>query len=167
MTERDWRRFAVGAEVTGTVSAIPRPGAIGIFVDLDGAPGFVDVLSLPRQVGAWPSVGVTTTFEVLTRGPRQIRLWPLDPRFRSGPFGNGVPEHEWLARKARYPEGAVLTAEVSDAYVSDGSYVVRYEGGWSFLEGDGEPPEVGARADYEVVRHLDRTRRTLLRPAGT
>lgn len=160
--------FEVGAVVTGTVSAVPRPGAIGVFVDLDGErPGFVDVLSLPRQVEAWPPVGVTTTFEVLTRGPRQIRLWPLDPAFRAGPFDNGVSEEEWQARKARYPVGAVLTAEVSDAFVSDGSYVVRFAGGWAALEGDGAPPEVGTRADYEVVRHLDTTRRTLLRPAGT
>lgn len=110
---------------------------------------------------------MTTTFEVLTRRPRQIRRWPLDPAFRDGPFRTDVPEVEWHARKARYPVGTVLTAEVSDAYVSDGSYTLRYEGGWSYLEGDGALPEVGSRAGYEVVRHLDTTRRTLLRPAGT
>ncbi|RSD20375.1 hypothetical protein EIY87_17265 [Amycolatopsis eburnea] len=162
-----WRRFELGATVTGTVSLIPRPGAIGILVDVDGVQGFVDVLSLPRQVESWPAVGTTTTFEVLTRRPGQIRLWPLDPAFRDGSFDNGVSAEEWLARKARYPVGTLLTAVVSDAYVSDGSYTVRYVGGWSRLEEDGELPEVGSTAGYEVVRHLDTTRRTLLRPAGT
>ncbi|ADJ50926.1 hypothetical protein AMES_9100 [Amycolatopsis mediterranei S699] len=157
--------FEVGAVVTGTVSAIPRPGAIGLFVDLEGdRQGFVDVLILPRQVESWPAVGTTTTFEVLARRPEQVRLWPLDPEFRSGPLDNGVSEAEWRARKERYPVGTALTAEVTRAFVSDGSYLVRYEGGWSLLEGDGEPPEVGTRAAYEVVRHLDTTRRTLLRP---
>ena len=169
MTEADWRRFEIGAEVTGTVSLIPRPGVIGIFVDIGGAPheGFVDVLALPREVEAWPAVGTETTFEVLTRRPGQLRLWPLEPRFRDGPFRNGVSEDEWQARTARYPVGTTLTAVVSNAYVSDGSYSVRYEGGWSHLEGGGELPEVGTSARYEVVRHLDTTRRTLLRPADT
>ena len=78
-------RYGLGAVVTGEVVRIPRPGAIGIFVDVAGTPGFVDVLSLPRQVEAWPAVGVTTTFEVLTRRPGQLRLWPLDQsgRFRA------------------------------------------------------------------------------------
>ncbi|WP_086843747.1 hypothetical protein [Amycolatopsis kentuckyensis] len=167
MTENDWRRFEIGAVVTGTVSLIPRPGAIGIFLDLGGAPGegFVDVLNLPREVEAWPRVGTTTTFEVLDRRPGQIRLWPLDPVFRAGPFGNGVPEDEWRARKARYPVGAVLAAEVTNAFISDGSYIVRYEGGFAVLESDGELPEVGTLATYEVIGHLDTTRRTLLRPS--
>ena len=169
MVERDWRRFEVGAVVTGKVSLIPRPGAIGIFLDLGGVPGegFVDVINLPRQVEAWPAVGTTTTFEVLSRRPGQLRLWPLAPEFRDGPFRNDVSEDEWRARKAYYPVGTTLTAVVSEAYVSDSSYVVRYEGGWSVLEGDGELPAVGTSAEYEVTRHLDTTRRTLLRPAGT
>jgi predicted RNA-binding protein with RPS1 domain len=46
--------FEVGAVVTGTVSAIPRPGAIGLFVDLAGERrGFVDVLTLPRRPESW------------------------------------------------------------------------------------------------------------------
>ncbi|MEV6448768.1 hypothetical protein [Amycolatopsis sp. NPDC051716] len=156
--------FEVGAVVTGTVSAIPRPGAIGLFVALAGErQGFVDVLTLPRRPESWPAVGTTTTFEVLARRPGQVRLWPLDPEFRSGPLDNGVSDEQWRARKARHPEGTVLTAEVSD--VCAGSYLVRYEGGWSVLEDDEEPPEVGTRAAYEVVRHLDTTRRTLLRPS--
>ncbi|MFG1640449.1 hypothetical protein ACGFMK_09190 [Amycolatopsis sp. NPDC049252] len=160
--------FEVGSVVTGTICLIPRPGAIGIIVDLDGEPeGFVDVMCLPRQVESWPAVGTKTTFEVLDRRPGQIRLWPFDPRFRSGPWDNGVSEDDWRARKSRYPVGVILTAEVSQAFLSDGSYFVRYEGGWSALEGEGAPPVVGSRADYEVVRHLDTTRRTLLRPLGT
>ncbi|MEU4518364.1 hypothetical protein AB0F52_06540 [Amycolatopsis sp. NPDC024027] len=156
--------FEVGAAVTGTVSAIPRPGAIGLFVELDGErQGFVDVLILPRRPESWPAVGTKTTFEVLAGRSGQVRLWPLDPEFRSGPLDNGVSDEQWRARKARHPVGTVLTAEVSDVYV--GSYLVRYEGGWSLLEDDEALPEVGTRAAYEVIRHLDTTRRTLLRPS--
>ena len=159
----DLRRcFPIGSDVTGVVSMIPKPGAIGIFVDLDGDPcGFVDVLNLPDDSAQWPPIGTETTFEVLTTTRGQARLWPLEPRFRRGAFDNGVSEAEWRARKARYPAGAVLSAEVSDAF-GDCSYFVRYEGGWSYLEG--EPPEVGTHAEYAVVRHLDTTRRTLLKP---
>jgi len=165
MVEEGWRRFEVGSVVAGIVSVIPRPGAIGLFVDLGGEPrGFVDVLSLPRQVEAWPAIGTKSTFEVLTRRPTQIRLWPLEPRLRSGPLENGVSEDEWPARKARYPIGAILTAEVTGAYAGDSTYFVRFEGGWSLLEGEAQ---VGSRTEYEVIRHLDTTRRTLLRPAGT
>jgi hypothetical protein len=156
--------FEVGAVVTGMVSAIPRPGAVGLFVDLDGGrQGFVDVLTLPRRPESWPAVGTQTTFEVLSRRSGQVRLWPLAPEFRSGPLDNGVSEEEWRAREARHPEGTVLTGEVSDVYT--GEYVVRYEGGWSLLESDGKSSEPGTRAAYEVVRHLDATRRTLLRPS--
>lgn len=40
--------YPVGDHVTGTVTLIPRPGTIGLFVDLGQPPtGFVDVIHFP------------------------------------------------------------------------------------------------------------------------
>jgi hypothetical protein len=63
-------RFPVGEAVAGRVALIPKPGVIGLFVDLGQEPeGFVDVLHLPRDPGEWPPVGTVTTFEVLQHRP--------------------------------------------------------------------------------------------------
>ncbi|WP_089918421.1 hypothetical protein [Lentzea albida] len=85
--QQRWERFSahleLGQRFTGTVVLVPRPGAIGVFVDL-GLPfgGFVDVLRLPREVERWPQVGTVTTFEVVWFDDRQqIRLKPLDPAY--------------------------------------------------------------------------------------
>src|SRR5689334_8491648 len=44
------RRFPVGAHVTGRVVKVPQPGAIGVFVDLNGPPpGFIDLIHLPTE----------------------------------------------------------------------------------------------------------------------
>ncbi|MGW5453669.1 hypothetical protein [Nocardia sp. NPDC003979] len=69
------RLYPVGDHVAGVVTLIPRPGAIGLFVDLDRPPtGFVDVLNLPEAVDRWPTVGTATEFEVLQHRHRQVRL---------------------------------------------------------------------------------------------
>ncbi|MFJ8960287.1 hypothetical protein ACIRG5_12960 [Lentzea sp. NPDC102401] len=82
---------AVGQRLTGTVVLVPRPGTIGVFVDL-GLPdtGFVDVLRLPHDPDRWPRVGTVSTFEVVwITDRRQIRLAPLDPAYR-GPVDLGA-----------------------------------------------------------------------------
>ncbi|MGW4121259.1 hypothetical protein [Nocardia sp. NPDC004711] len=85
--------FPVGGRVTGRVTQVPRPGTIGLFVDLGQPPtGFVDVLNLPDSVDEWPVVGTVTEFEVVhhTHQGHQVRLRPLNPpiaqslRSRSG-----------------------------------------------------------------------------------
>ncbi|MGW7345016.1 hypothetical protein [Streptomyces sp. NPDC054854] len=65
----------------GTVVLVPRPGAIGVFVDIGlEVGGFVDALLLPAETEAWPTEGVVTQFEVWwTDWPHQIRLKPVDP----------------------------------------------------------------------------------------
>lgn len=64
----------------GTVVLVPRPGAIGVFVDIGlEVGGFVDALLLPAETEAWPTEGVVTRFEVWwTDWPHQIRLKPVD-----------------------------------------------------------------------------------------
>ncbi|MFD4407409.1 hypothetical protein ACFWPH_32045 [Nocardia sp. NPDC058499] len=70
--------YPVGQQVTGTVADIPKPGVIGLFVDLGtGTPpwGFVDVLHLPDTPEQWPAVGTITEFEVVhhTHEGHQVR----------------------------------------------------------------------------------------------
>lgn len=54
VTDAKWERIRgslrYGQVVRGTVVAVPRPGAIGVFVDIGrGVGGFVDVLLLPER----------------------------------------------------------------------------------------------------------------------
>ncbi|MFE1315572.1 hypothetical protein [Streptomyces sp. NPDC058755] len=62
---------------------MPRPGAIGIFVDIGlDVGGFVDVVLLPRQEELWPAEGTVADFEIWWADSRQqIRLKPSDPRY--------------------------------------------------------------------------------------
>lgn len=67
--------YPIGHHVTGVVVAIPRPGVIGLFVDLGHPPtGFVDVGTLPLSSDQWPTVGTVTEFEILQHNRGQIRL---------------------------------------------------------------------------------------------
>lgn len=171
MTESDLdaarRTFLVGDHVTGTVTLIPRPGVIGLFVDLGTPPtGFVDVLHLPRSVDEWPGVGTVTDFEVLQHRHRQVRLWPLDDAFRVGTADYWRSEPEWHAVKHRYPVGAEVIAEITHVYPSNREYTVRFDGVWSALEWTDTPPVAGTSARFVVERHLDTTRRVLLRERG-
>ena len=73
---------------------MPRPGAIGVFIDV-GLPvgGFVDVLLLPWDEACWPAVGTESEFEVWWVDERmQIRLLPAETRYVREDFA------EYLAR---------------------------------------------------------------------
>jgi hypothetical protein len=158
------RTYPVGDHVTGTVTLIPRPGAIGLFVDLGQSPaGFVDVLHLPRSADQWPGVGTVTDFEVLQHRHQQVRLWPLDDAFRSSTARFPMSGTEWQAMKNRHPIGSVVTAEITHVFPSNREYVVTVDGVWSALSWTGTPPVVGTNAGFVVDRHLDATRRVLLR----
>lgn len=87
VTAQQWKSIraglSFGQRLPGRVVHVPRPGTIGVFVDL-GLPvgGFVDVLLLPREVTCWPVVGTQSEFEVWSADERmQIRLKPVDPAF--------------------------------------------------------------------------------------
>jgi hypothetical protein len=95
-TDAEWERIRgnlrFGQVLRGTVVKVPRPGAIGIFVDVGlGVGGFVDVLLLPEQAGEWPAEGTVTDFEVWWADSRQqIRLKPSDPQYLRKDFADFV-----------------------------------------------------------------------------
>lgn len=80
ITDAEWERIRgnlrFGQVLRGTVVKVPRPGAIGIFVDIGlGVEGFVDVLLLPEPAEQWPVEGTITDFEVWWADSRQqVRL---------------------------------------------------------------------------------------------
>lgn len=99
ISDAEWRRIRgelrFGQVFTGTVVNVPRPGAIGIFVDIGlDVGGFVDVVHLPRTraEARWPVEGTVTRFEVWWAAdePQQIRLRPLDPAYRCDDFAEYV-----------------------------------------------------------------------------
>ncbi|PNE39419.1 30S ribosomal protein S1 [Streptomyces noursei] len=97
VTEEEWDRIRgslrLGQIVEGTVVAVPRPGAIGVFVDIGlSVGGFVDVVLLPDRSELWPTVGTVTGFEIwwAHRNGRQIRLKPADPRYLCADFDDFV-----------------------------------------------------------------------------
>jgi hypothetical protein len=145
---------------------IPQPGVIGLFVNLGQQPeGFVDALELPRELRQWPPVGTVTTFEVLQHRPGQLRLVPLDDRFRSPERLPGVPTPEqWLVIKDRFPVGAEVTATITGVYPANREYVVRFEDRCSTIEWTGDAPRVGTASQYTITRHLDQTRRIMITP---
>ena len=85
----------VGENLSGTVVWIPRPGTIGIGVDLGlRVGGFVDVLLLPRDVERWPELQTRTDFEILALGSRpQIHLRPVDRPFLREDYEGWVSHH--------------------------------------------------------------------------
>ncbi|MFF7446642.1 MULTISPECIES: hypothetical protein [unclassified Streptomyces] len=91
---RQWeetrRRLRFGQRFTGTVVLVPRPGNIGVFVDIGLAvSGFVDVILLPEHGESWPTVGTVSEFEVWWADERpQVRLKPVDPRFLREDFAD-------------------------------------------------------------------------------
>ncbi|WP_123531514.1 hypothetical protein [Streptomyces sp. 840.1] len=96
VTDAEWTRIRSGLRFgqvfEGTVVKVPRPGAIGIFVDIGlSVGGFVDVLLLPEQSDGWPAEGTVADFEIWWAGSsHQIRLKPSDSRYLRGDFADFV-----------------------------------------------------------------------------
>ncbi|WP_327575651.1 hypothetical protein [Streptomyces sp. NBC_00145] len=94
VTDAEWagirRGLCFGQVFEGTVVKVPRPGAIGIFVDIGlSVGGFVDVLWLPEQSDDWPAEGTVADFEIWWADSRQqIRLRPLDSRYQRNDFAD-------------------------------------------------------------------------------
>ncbi|MCF3103230.1 hypothetical protein IPZ58_16825 [Streptomyces roseoverticillatus] len=94
--DEEWAQIREGLHFgqlfKGTVVRVPRPGAIGIFVDIGlSIGGFVDVLLLPEQSESWPAEGTVTGFEVWWADSRkQIRLKPTDPQYLREDFTDFV-----------------------------------------------------------------------------
>lgn len=96
VTEAEWARLRRGLRFgqvfAGTVVRVPRPGTIGIFVDIGlSVGGFVDVVMLPRECVDWPTEGTVADFEIWWADDRQqIRLKPADSRYLRHDFTDFV-----------------------------------------------------------------------------
>ncbi|MFJ4910469.1 hypothetical protein ACIQCR_33080 [Streptomyces sp. NPDC093249] len=109
VTDAEWdetrRGLRFGQVYEGTVVLVPRPGNIGIFVDIGlAAGGFVDALILPHEGDDWPTEGTVTDFEIWWADSRQqIRLKPSDPRCLRHDFADFVARFspDWPSRIGR------------------------------------------------------------------
>ncbi|MFJ8857066.1 hypothetical protein ACIRD8_01405 [Streptomyces sp. NPDC102451] len=96
VTVAEWARIRSGLRfgqiLEGTVVKVPRPGAIGVFVDVGlSVGGFVDVLLLPERGEDWPTEGTVGEFEIWwADSRRQIRLKPADSRYLRDNFADFV-----------------------------------------------------------------------------
>src|SRR5205085_8011005 len=129
--------------------------------------GFVDSEHLPHDAHAWPAAGLTTEFEVLQHRRGQVRLWPLDPRWR-GTWARGSAQ-AWNEAKRRHPVGSVTSATVTGVFPANQEYVIRFSGDkvdqpWpgAILAWVDDPPSLGMTAQYQITAHLDTTRRILV-----
>jgi hypothetical protein len=100
-----WERIRAGLQLgqrlTGTVAWVPRPGSIGIGIDL-GLPvgGFVDVV-LPFDTARWPAKDTISDFAIWWMDERpQIRLIAIDPGYRREDFAEWILNHDSAAADA-------------------------------------------------------------------
>ena len=150
--------------MAGTVSNVPRPGAIGIFLDLGATapPGFIDGLALPRSADRWPSVGDVVRCVVGQHRVGQIRLLPTDPPLTSKQLGRTVAQ--WAGIRARYPVGARVTGRVFEVFPANREYLVRVGNERECVEYRGPEPSIGDVKEFRVAAHLDVLRRLRLEP---
>jgi hypothetical protein len=159
----------IGTVVHGTVAWVPSPiGVIGIGVDLGlQSRGFVDLLALPRNSEDWPTVGDTSTFEVLQHRHGEIRLLPADPALRRSPTHHRWSETAWSDVKGRYPVGSEVEMTVTRTFVANRECSVDDGHLQETVEWSGQEPAVGERRTFRVERHLDSIQRVVLvAPAG-
>ncbi|MGW6927533.1 hypothetical protein ACWGA9_40800 [Streptomyces sp. NPDC054950] len=130
VTDAEWARIrrglSFGQVFKGTVVKVPRPGAIGIFVDIGlSVGGFVDVLLLPDESEGWPAEGTVADFEIWWADSRQqIRLKPSDSRYLRNDFTDFVERWRpsWssdVGQPVRDPESVTLD-ELRAAFRSGG-----------------------------------------------
>ena len=131
VTDAEWARIRrslrFGQVFKGTVVKVPRPGAIGIFVDIGlSVGGFVDVVLLPDESEDWPAEGTVADFEIWWADSRQqIRLKPSDSRYLRNDFTAFVERWRpnWssdVGQPVRDPEPVTLD-ESRTAFRSDGT----------------------------------------------
>ncbi|MGW2036720.1 hypothetical protein [Streptomyces virginiae] len=131
VTDVEWAQIRgdlrFGQVFEGTVVKVPRPGAIGIFVDIGlSVGGFVDVLLLPSEGEDWPAEGTVADFEIWWADSRQqIRLKPSDSRYLRSDFTDFVERfrpgwHADVGQPVRDP-GPVTPDELRALLRSDGS----------------------------------------------
>jgi hypothetical protein len=124
------------------------------------------VILLPEEASLWPSVGRDGFFEVLIHWPGQVRLFPLDAGMRSQRCRvSKWSGADWEAMTRRHPVGMTETGTVTDVFTSDRTYGVQFDDFWSLVEYDQAPPTVGTANMYTITRHLEWTRRILVKPS--
>lgn len=157
--ERARSEFPVGSHVIGTVSLVPHPGRVGVFVrvhKVDSPAGFVDGLNLPVDVNLWPSVGDILEFEVTQHTVGQVRLRPVDPSKTSPIYRRD--DAAWAKLKSQYHIGQLVQGRTMEAYTSNRQYVVDFETHRSVVDyHTSEPPVIGDIHTYRVVALLDST----------
>ncbi|MFD0375048.1 hypothetical protein [Streptomyces sp. NPDC127112] len=130
VTDAEWARIRRGLRFgqvfEGTVVKVPRPGVIGIFVDIGlQVGGFVDVLLLPEQSDDWPEEGTVAEFEIWwADSRRQIRLKPSNSRYLRTDFTDFLAcvRPDWpfeVGQPVRDPGPSALS-EVGSALRPDG-----------------------------------------------
>lgn len=156
-------RFPVGEEIVAPVSRVPwGPGLTGIFVALaDGMEGSVDVGSLPYEAAAWPTVGTELRLQVLQHRVGQVRLWPVDARWRND--RERTPSDAWDRAKASYAVGDHVTAVVTQIFTANRECTVEFDDQVATVEWSGNAPVAGEAEAFEATRLVDGTRRVLLR----
>ncbi|NUS27121.1 MAG: hypothetical protein HOV92_23235 [Streptomyces sp.] len=106
VTDAEWARvrrgLRFGQVFAGTVVKVPRPGVVGVFVDIGlCVGGFVDVALLPDRGEEWPVEGTVADFEIWWADSRhQIRLKPCDSRYLRDDFTDFVARFrpDWPSR---------------------------------------------------------------------
>ncbi|MFF5809159.1 hypothetical protein [Streptomyces sp. NPDC012746] len=92
VADAEWARvrrgLRFGQVFEGTVVLVPRPGTVGVFVDIGlSVGGFVDALWLPGEIEDWPAEGTVADFKIWWADSRQqIRLMPCDSRYLRNDF---------------------------------------------------------------------------------
>ncbi|TVT60876.1 hypothetical protein FNH05_03945 [Amycolatopsis rhizosphaerae] len=174
------QRFPIGEHVSGRIRTYLRPNSrTGLFVDLEpGVTGFVDGTELPLHAHDWPPIGAAMRFEVLRHdlyesvydNPHrcQVRLWPLDRRWRKPRAHHwGFDDEQWASIQARYRIGATVTGTVDSVARGNRWYTVHFDDVWARVSWTGTPPAVGTTGRYTVSRLLDSTHRILITPETT
>ena len=163
------RRWPVGTRARGRVSGHPAgAGRAGVSVDLgDPVRGWVDMLLLPYDPDRWPPVGRTGVFEVLQHRGFEIRLFPLDAGMRGERCRHlRWSGAEWAEVSRRWPVGTAVEATVDVVFPGNRQYSALFADGWTTVDYDGPPPEVGAVVDLVVVRQSEWTQTIVMQPAG-
>ena len=163
------QRFPLGDEVEGRIGQSIAPA--GVFVDLGlGTYAFVDGEHLCAPAN-WPPAGTVARFEVLRhdvlRSVRrcQVRLWPLEQRWRNPRASRAFDAEEWAAIKARHPVGTSVAGTVGSVSEGNRWYTVRFGDVWARVTWTGVPPLTGTTGRYTVTRLLDSTRRIQITPS--
>ncbi|MET8130227.1 hypothetical protein ABZV67_46475, partial [Streptomyces sp. NPDC005065] len=131
VADAEWARIRRGLHFgqvfEGTVAKVPRPGAIGIFVDIGlSVGGFVDVLLLPAESEDWPAEGAVADFEIWWADSRkQIPLKPSDSRYLRSDFTAFV--ERWRGRRS-HSRSRIEVAIQRGWAVRSGCCCVRREG---------------------------------------